>query len=411
MTAQPSQRRVGLLLGLSYLGFISLGLPDGLLGVAWPSIRTRFGLELDALGPLLVAATAGYVFASFSSGRLLARGHLGALLAASRFAAAGSLLGYALAPAWSVMVGFGLFAGIGAGLLDAALNTYVATHHSPRTLNWVHACYGVGAAIGPALMPAVLLAGHPWQRGYAIVAIGHLALALCFVATRSSWTTAASHAATPAAKLASNRATLALPAAWFGMAAFFLAVGIEHSAGAWGYSFLTQTRGVSVAAAGTWSTLFWAALTAGRVVFGVVANRFPIEALMRVALVAIAAGSALVAFDPFPVSAPIGLLTIGFATGPVFPLLIATTPARFGGAHAANGVGFQIGAAACGQALIPWVVGGIAERSSLEALGPILLGLAVALVALHELLRRHAVRVSARVAAAEGKPPRGGYQP
>jgi fucose permease len=397
VTPTQSKRRVGVLLGLSYVGFISLGLPDGLLGVAWPSIRARFGLELDAIGPLLVATTTGYVFASFSSGRLLARGNLGALLAASRFAAAASLLGYALAPAWSVLVGFGFFAGIGAGLLDAGLNTYVAMHHSARTLNWVHACYGVGAAGGPALMTTVLLAKHPWQRGYWMVAAGQLALALCFVATRSFWPSVTSHASTPGAKPASGRATLALPAAWFGMAAFFLAVGIEQSAGAWAYSFLTEARGVSVAAAGTWSTLFWVALTAGRVVFGLVANRVPIDALVRTALVAIGVACALVAFDPFPMSGEIGLLGIGFATGPIFPLLIATTPARFGGGHAANGVGFQIGAASLAQALIPWLIGGAARRSSLEVLGPILLGCSLLLLALHELLVRHAASVRASV--------------
>jgi sugar phosphate permease len=103
-----TQRRVGLLLALSYVGFVSLGLPDGLLGVAWPSIRARFGLELDALGPLLVATTAGYVFASFSSGRVLAHMNLGALLAASCAATATSLLGYAFAPAWFVLVGLAL---------------------------------------------------------------------------------------------------------------------------------------------------------------------------------------------------------------------------------------------------------------------------------------------------------------
>ncbi len=405
MTAIHPKRRAWLLLGLSYVGFLSLGLPDGLFGVAWPSIRGRFGLELDALGPLLVATTAGYVFASFSSGRLLAHRNLGAVLAASRFAAAGSLLGYALAPAWSVLVGFGLFAGVGAGLLDAALNTYVATHHSARTLNWVHACYGVGAAGGPALMTAVLLAGHPWQRGYWMVAIGQLVLALSFVATRSLWPRIASRASTPDAKPASGRATLALPAAWLGMAAFFLAVGIEQSAGTWAYSFLTEARGVGVAAAGTWSTLFWVALTAGRVVFGLVANRIRIDALMRSALLAISAACALVAFDPFPMSGEIGLLGIGFATGPIFPLLIATTPARFGGGHAANGVGFQIGAASLAQALIPWLIGGAAQRSSLEVLGPILFGLSLVLLALHELLVRHAASVRASVATAGWETP------
>ena len=180
-----NQRRVGVLLALSYVGFVSLGLPDGLLGVAWPSIREQFRLELDALGPLLVATTAGYVFASFSSGRVLARMNLGALLGASCAAMAISLIGYAIAPAWFVMVGFGLFAGLGAGAIDAALNTYVATHHSPRTLNWLHACYGIGAASGPALMTGVLMAGDPWQRGYWMVALGQIALALCFFATRA----------------------------------------------------------------------------------------------------------------------------------------------------------------------------------------------------------------------------------
>ncbi len=395
------KRRVGLLLGLSYVGFVSLGLPDGLLGVAWPSIRARFGLELDALGPLLVALTAGYVFASFSSGRLLAQINLGALLAASCAATAASLLGYALAPAWSVLVGFGLLAGLGAGAIDAALNTYVATHHSARTLNWLHACYGVGAASGPAVMTSVLTAGRPWQRGYFLVALGQIALALCFLVTRSSWPTVAGgprDGATRAAKTASGRATLSLPAAWLGMAAFFLYVGLEQSAGAWAYSFLTEARGVGVAVAGTWVTLYWGALTVGRVVFGILAGRARLDALVRGALVAIAAAAALIAFDPFPAASPIGLALLGFACGPIFPSLIASTARRLGAAHAANGVGFQVAAAALGQALIPWLVGGIAQRSSLDVLGPLLLGFAVVLIAVHEWLARSASVGSSEVA-------------
>jgi MFS family permease len=221
-----TRRRVGLLLALSYVGFVSLGLPDGLLGVAWPSIRKQFGLELDALGQLLVAITVGYVAASFSSGRLLARMNLGALLAASCAATATSLLGYAFAPAWFVLVGFCLFAGLGAGAIDAALNTYVATNHSARTLNWLHACYGIGAASGPALMTAVLMQNDPWQRGYWIVAAGQIALALCFFATRARWPSVGSDARATTgapARAASSRATLAQPAAWLGMVSFFTA--------------------------------------------------------------------------------------------------------------------------------------------------------------------------------------------
>lgn len=392
-----TRRRFGLLLALSYVGFVSLGLPDGLLGVAWPSIRKQFGLELDALGQLLVATTAGYVAASFSSGRLLARMNLGALLAASCAATATSLLGYAFAPAWFVMIGFGLFAGLGAGAIDAALNTYVATNHSARTLNWLHACYGVGAASGPALMTAVLMRSDPWQRGYWIVAAGQIALALCFFSTRALWPSVGSHAhaATDApARTASSRATLAQPAAWLGMLSFFLYVGLEQSAGAWAYSFLTEVRGLSLAAAGTWVTIYWGGLTAGRVVFGLVANRFPLDQLVRGALVAIAAAAALVATDPFASASAIGLALLGFACGPIFPSLIAATPARLGAAHAANAVGFQIAASAFGQALIPWAVGGLAERHTLAVLGPVLLGFAVALFAVHEALVRSAVRAS-----------------
>jgi fucose permease len=236
--------------------------------------------------------------------------NLGALLGASCAATATSLIGYALAPAWFVMVGFGLFAGLGAGAIDAALNTYVATNHSPRTLNWLHACYGIGAATGPALMTRVLVAGDPWQRGYWIVALGQVALAICFFATRAMWPRVGSDSKRPPAPPAtsvSTRATLAQPASWLGMAAFFLYVGLEQSAGAWAYSFLTEVRDMPLAAAGTWVTLYWSGLTAGRVVFGFVANRWRLDALIRAALVAIAGAAALIATDPFPAAAGVGL--------------------------------------------------------------------------------------------------------
>ena len=172
---------------LAALAFVSLGLPDGLLGVAWPSIRASFGLELDALGALLVAATTGYVASSFSSGHLLGRINLGTVLAVSCGLTATALLGYASASAWLVVLALGAVLGLGSGAIDAALNTYVATHHGPRMLNWLHACFGVGAASGPLVMTAVLESGSTWRRGYAIVGLAQLALAGCFVVTFRSW--------------------------------------------------------------------------------------------------------------------------------------------------------------------------------------------------------------------------------
>src|ERR1041385_7835888 len=160
-----------LLIALAWLSFISLGLPDGLNGVAWPSIRADFHLPLDALGALLMMFTVDYLASSFSSGPLLARISVGTLLALSCLATAVSLIGYALAPAWWVMVALGMLAGLGAGAIDAGLNTFAATQFSARMVNWLHACYGVGAAGGPAIMTSVLAANHPWQQGYAVVGV------------------------------------------------------------------------------------------------------------------------------------------------------------------------------------------------------------------------------------------------
>src|SRR5919204_2389293 len=148
---------------LAGLAFISLGLPDGLLGVAWPSIRAYFYLPLDALGALLVMFTTSYLLSSFSSGRLLAHINVGSLLALSCLATAASLIGYALAPQWPIMVALGVLSGLGAGAIDAGLNTFAATHFSARAVNWLHAFYGVGATLGPVIMTAVLSAGCPWQ--------------------------------------------------------------------------------------------------------------------------------------------------------------------------------------------------------------------------------------------------------
>jgi fucose permease len=195
MRQQPSSP---LLVVLAYVAFISLGLPDGLLGVAWPSMRGFFHLPLDALGALLVTFTTGYLLSSCSSGRILARVNVGSLLALSCLATAVSLLGYALTPWWGIMVALGGLSGLGAGAIDAGVNTYVATRYSPRMVNWLHACYGIGATSGPVIMTSVLTAGLPWQWGYGIVGMGQLVLALGFGLTRTWWPVATAASDTPA---------------------------------------------------------------------------------------------------------------------------------------------------------------------------------------------------------------------
>jgi fucose permease len=374
-----------LLLGLAFLGFVGLGLPDGLLGVAWPSIRSHFGLPLDALGALLVAWTAGYVASSFGSGRLLARLGVGGLLAASGLATTLSLAGFAVTPSWWGMVALGHLAGLGAGAIDAGLNTHVATHHGPRLLNWLHACYGVGAAAGPALMTAVLMAERSWQSGYALVAAGQALLTVGYLGTRRHWNDAPGSGAAATTR-ATSRATLRLPATWWGCAAFFVYVGLEASAGAWLFSLLVEARGLPMARAGSTVSVYWGCLMAGRLLFGMAVGLAPVRWMLRGSIALLALAAALLALRLGPVATLAAVALLGLVAGPVFPSLIATTPARVGEAHVANAIGFQVAAAALGQSLLPALAGILAERAGLEILGPLLLGAGLALFLIHEAL-------------------------
>ena len=380
------RRKSGLvMIGLVYLAFVSLGLPDGLIGVAWPSIRAYFHLPLDALGSLLVMFTAGYLASSFISGRLLSMMSVGTLLALSCLATAVSLIGYAIAPVWLMIVTLAIVGGLGAGVIDAGLNTFAATEFSARMVNWLHACYGVGATAGPVIMTSVLAARQPWQRGYAVVGSWQLALAFSFLVTRRLWPSVSSKAAPFSEKVtrASNISTLKLPAVWLSVAVFFVYTGIEAAAGTWAYSLFTEARGVSTMTAGVWVSIYWGGLTAGRLLSGVVAGLVPTHRLVRWCIIGIALGAGLIWSSVTNHLSFVGLSLMGLASAPIFPSLIAATPARLGPAHTANGVGFQVAAAVLGQSLLPALIGLMARKAGLEIVGPALLVSTLVLAGLH----------------------------
>lgn len=401
-TVMTSTRSGTLLIVLAYVGFVSLGLPDGLLGVATPSIRASFGLAPEDIGALLISFTAGYLLSSFVSGPAVAHAGVGALLAASCLATAASLAGYATTTSWAVMLACAVLSGLGAGAIDVGLNTWVATHHGARTVNWLHACYGVGASTGPVLMTAVLASDRSWRHGYALVGAGQLVLALGFASTRRLWSAPgdvsddvlapereAAHASPrAAAHVVAVRATLRLPAAWLGAACFFLYTGLEATTGVWTYSMLTQSRGVPIAEAGLWVSAFWGGLTVGRFLFGFVAERAPLASLLRASLAAIALGALLLALDAGAAASAAGLVLCGLAMAPIFPSLIATTPERVGLGHTGNAVGLQVAAATLGASLVPAATGVLVGREGLEVVAPVVLAGTVALAALHEMLAR-----------------------
>ncbi len=384
-----------LLLALAYLSFISLGLPDGVLGVAWPEVRSYFNQPLDALGPLLVMSTLGYLLASFNCGRILNRMNVGVLLAWSCALTAMSLFGYALTPMWWLMIACAALAGLGAGAIDTGLNAYAATHFSASAMNWLHAFYGIGATLGPAIMTSVLNAQQPWQWGYAIIGSAQLILALSFGATNKFWIDGKpADAQSTYASLATNaRGVLHLPAMWLGLGAFFIYAAVESVAGAWAFSLFTQSRGVTVLVAGTWTSVYWGSLTAGRLLSGFVVPHVPLPRLLRGSMLGIALGATLLWLNLAELLSFLGLSLIGFCCAPIFPALVSTTPQRVGAAHTAHAVGYQMTVAMLGLSLWPSLIGVLAKKFSLEIMPPAVLFAALVLFALHELLLKHSANV------------------
>lgn len=375
-----SARVAPVLLVLAYAGFVGIGLPDGLLGVAAPGMRASFGIGHAAVGQLLLAFMAGYLASSVASGWAVSRlGGAGGLLAWSCAVTATSLLGYALAPAWLVVVACGPLAGLGAGAIDAGLNTVAARRFSPRTITWLHASYGVGTTAGPMLMTALVESGRSWRVGYALVALAQVLLAAAFAATRRRWPGAAHRDGSRRADQPSLRRTMRMPATWLGVVVFLLYTGIEAGAGLWAYSLLVEARGLAPAHAGACVSAYWASFAAARIAAGIVVQRLGVATVLYAAAAGIPAAAALLWAAPTPGTGALALVLLGATCAPVYPALMATTPARVGDAHTAGAVGLQVAGATLGQQLLPAVLGVLAARHGLEAVCPALVAVALAL--------------------------------
>ena len=369
------------LLALAYFGFISLGLPDGLLGVAWPSMAADYRVPLDALGFLTVAGMIGYFTSSVAAGFAIGRVGVGWLLAISTGLASLALIGYLSVPVMALAVVCALALALGSGAIDSGLNAYAATAFGPRHMNWLHAFFGLGVAIGPLIMTGVLESGLAWRWGYGVVAVFQAGLALAFALTVRLWARPVStEAPVPAA---ASTHTLRLPAVWLGIGAFICYVAIEAVAGLWAYTVLTQGRDVSPRAAGLIVSAYWGALFVGRVIFGWVSERISSHRVLVGALIGMAAGSALISLPAPAWVAAAGLVVLGFFAAPVFPLLILTTADRVGAAHADRAIGLQVGSSSAGAALVPALVGVLLNRAGFGLLGPVLLALSVLLVGLY----------------------------
>lgn len=386
MSDRPAQNR-RLLLLIAYIGFISLGLPDTLIGVAWPSVRDHFALQQSTVAFIFFGSGLSYFVSSFFTGRLLRLLSIGMLLATSSALVALSGYGFALAPLWGLFAACSLLHGLGSGAIDAGLNHYAAHHFSAKQMNWLHACYSLGATLGPLVMTAVIAWHGSWRVGYLTVATILLFLSLLFALTRRKWdepeqeTSKEDEQKPP---LVSMATTLRHRTVWLHVILFFLYTGLEVTMGQWSFAVLTESRGFKKETAGLGVTVYWGSIAVGRIVFGFIVDRFGIDKLVRLCSLTSLAGATLFAWSASPAASALSLALVGLGLAPIYPCMMTRTPQRLGAGMAAHAIGFQVSGAMLGAAMLPSVSGLFAQGFGLEAAAIAAVAIATALFVVHE---------------------------
>ncbi len=385
MTSHSAETRTA---AIAFLAFVGLGLTSGLLGLAWPSMQQQFSLPLDAVNVLYLVQTLTYTLAGFYIGRIMARLGSGTTLLVGAVLMTLCMFGIAVAPAWVVIIGLGLVFGLGSGMIDAGLNLYVATYHSARAMNWLHASFGIGVTVGPLIMTFVLSQKLGWQAGYAIVGTTLIAVILLFAFTHRLWRNEGFQTAEhKPVRRATFGETLRVPTMWFSMITFLAYVGTEIGIGQWAYTLLTESRGMAPEVAGPWVSVYWGTFTGGRILFGIIANRFPVDRVLRLCTFGMIISAILFWWNPVNAVGLLGLIIIGFVQAPVFPLLMTDTARRIGAEHAENTISMQMGAVGIGAALLPGLIGTIGKNFGLEMMTAVFVVMAVLVFVFYELTR------------------------
>ncbi len=366
------------------VAYLSVALPGSTLGLLWPSMRLSFGEPVGALGILLVFGITASVISSVATGRTRVR--TGPLVAAGAMLTAAALAVEAFAPSlWVMAVGFVVF-GLGFGAIDAALNAHAARHFGARDINWMHASYGLGAIIGPLLVTALLAGGLGWRRTYGLMALVQAVLACVFTVRRRGWRESPHVCLAGEDKPAPEQGTARRkPSAAAALTFTAVETGIESGAGIWGYVFLTAGRGLAPGMAGVAISAYWAMMFAGRVVLGPVAERLGSARVLAAAVAGVPLGAVLMAVPGPGALAIAGLMILGLAAAPIFPLLMLTTGQRTGTARM---VSLQVAASAVGSAALPAGLGLAIGAVGARILAPSLLAVGLAMGVLYALLSR-----------------------
>lgn len=396
--------RANLTIIIALVSFVSIGLPDAVLGVAWPSMQETFGRSREQLGAVLFSSGAGYIASGLVSGRAIALLGVGRVLILSTALVTTGLLGYALAPEFVMVLLLAVLIGLGSGAVDSGLNFYAAENFSNRVMNLLHAFFGFGAMVGPIVMAGVLSTGVAWRWGYVLVGATTLMMTVLFIGTRSIWTAGRDGARHgngegPKPPSAPVRVVIRHPLVWLQILVFIFTTGVEFTAGQWAYTVLVERLGLETGVAGVWVGLYWGSMAVGRLLLGGLSR-----AIGDRRLILFGSWGMLLAALLFTSSAPpvaiAGLLLFGLSEGPLFPTLMSLTPVRLGSAVALHAIGFQVSAAVLGGAILPTIAGFLSTRIGLAAIGWTLVAGVVVLIGLVGLLHARTALVAPAPAVA-----------
>ena len=381
---------VHLLLVIIYLAFISLGLPDALLGAAWPSMYPQFDVPVSYAGIISMIIALGTVVSSLQSDRLTKKLGTGKVTALSVLMTAMALFGFATSHSFGMLCLWAIPYGLGAGSVDASLNNYVALHYESRHMSWLHCMWGVGASAGPYIMGYALTAGWGWNCGYHIIAVLQIVLTAILLCSLPLWKQRPAEVLQDGkvqpAKALSIHEVLQLAGAREILVCFFCYCALEQTTGLWASSYLTLHKGVSADTAATFASMFYLGITVGRALSGFLTMKLNDVQMIRLGEVIIGIG-VLVMLLPFGQSLSLaGLILIGLGCAPVYPCVIHSTPAHFGADKSQAIIGIQMACAYVGTCLMPPVFGLIANHITVALLPVYLLIILVLMVIMHELL-------------------------
>jgi len=350
-----------MLITLIYVSFISLGLPDSLLGSAWPSMLGEIAVPVWGAGFLQMLTSLCTIVSSLNSARLIRRFGTGRLTAFSTGLTALALLGYSFAPGYWCLLAMAIPLGLGAGAVDAAINNYVAQHCEARHMNWLHCFWGVGTVISPLMLSAAMSAGFAWRWGYRTVFAMQMTLCVVMLLTLNLWKRGNIEQEEKNAKVLSVRQVLALPGAKAGMLNFFCYCGAEQTFMLWSATYMVMARGMDEVRAASLASLFFIGMTVGRGISGFMTIRFTPRRMVRIGQAILGVGCVMLLLPLGATMIP-GLLLCGLGCAPMYPNIVQDTPRNFGAENSQAVIGVQMAFAYCGSLFMPTVFAFIAER-------------------------------------------------